>query len=652
MYRVFQEAPSGALDDLKALKFSVALLGDLQPIEAGEIDHARYALVVKGIGPLDRQGFALPNSPHYDDELEQYHYARNVSASFSRLEPHELYRQSVERVVEPGATWPPYGAPLEGIEWFDRPEFAERLAAHVQQAFAQASGEPIQSIGALPLPEPIHGVGVSIYRDGLAGCAISWAGDLHIALRDAALAAYSDERHGARLRGCSIDQLTIVVSLLLRKRSLGPMTSRHLELFYRLGRDTLLASSLQSSGIVLAHFAVHQSLDRQAYQIQVLRKAGIAETDAQWTAFETYSCVVRSGSGERLEMGFPKRTPSGESDEERWRKLANEIARFVLNQRAADGLPAYMLDPWSGKSVATGSATRILIAITSLLEARGIIDDAAEGPAQAMLRLFVSGSGVLRPRIELSWDSGSDAQLLNGLCKLERRDDYRPVALKLIARLHRLIRDDGAIHAGIARMPADLDFLSGSVLLALARASDWIPQAMRGVNLRAVLAFYRRRFRLSHPWGMVWWHGQAWNSLADRDADFRSFAFELVDWAIERQSKSSGAFIIENLEPQRASFLTGCVLESVADAWSRAIETGDNKRSDRYADSWRSGVAFIERLQFRAADEFFFAQTQSPKGGIRQTLASSTLRVDYSGHSLIAVAKGLRALLRWEGGAA
>jgi AMMECR1 domain-containing protein len=183
-HKAFREAPPGALEDLEGLKISASLLGALEPICAGQIDHQRHALVVRGLGPLDRIGFALPNAPHYDDEIEQYRYARTIAASFWEREPHALYRQRVQRVVEPGANWPEFGAPRAPGDWSEDPAFTRALGRRLRQILREALRESgADEAARLPQPdEPIYGVGVSIYLDGLAGCAMSWSADLETAL--------------------------------------------------------------------------------------------------------------------------------------------------------------------------------------------------------------------------------------------------------------------------------------------------------------------------------------------------------------------------------------------------------------------------------------------------------------------------------------
>jgi hypothetical protein len=101
--------------------------------------------------------------------------------------------------------------------------------------------------------------------------------------------------------------------------------------------------------------------------------------------------------------------------------------------------------------------------------------------------------------------------------------------------------------------------------------------------------------------------------------------------------------MIHDLEPSRASFLTACVLEGVADAWKGAKRTGDLARATVYERSWRRGASFVKRLTIRGNGAFFSPDAKSTLGGVRTTLASSELRIDYAGHALLALAKGLSA---------
>jgi hypothetical protein len=143
---------------------------------------------------------------------------------------------------------------------------------------------------------------------------------------------------------------------------------------------------------------------------------------------------------------------------------------------------------------------------------------------------------------------------------------------------------------------------------------------------------------------MVWWHGQAWTALADRVAGAGEFAGTMLDWALERQHEATGAFVIDDLEPNRSSFFSACVLEAVGDAWCAALVRGDAAAAGRYEQAWWAGLAFVERLVIDADDAFFTGDPRLLVGGVRATLVSSAVRIDYVGHVLLALAKGLAAI--------
>lgn len=637
-YRAAKATPPTT--NLEDLKFSVSFVGQPESICAGQIDHRKYALAVRGLGPLDRIGFALPNAPHYDDELEQYWYARCISRNFWKFEPHELYRHSVERVVEPGCSWPTYGAPRRRVEWFEDDRLTEQLAARVRQLLDENLGDSPESRSeVLWCEEPICAVGVTIYCNGLRGCALSFAEDPGLALDEATRNALTDDRYQQQSPIAWSDEPTVVVSALHRRRSLGQISVDRLKLFYRLGRDTLMASEAGKAGLVLAHFAVHQSLTQEEYQKQVLFKAGCAGKEVQWTAFETASWAISANGGRRLEQGFSLHNAGSG----RCTALMERIANFVLAQRLDDGLPAYAFSPWSGAITKAGTATRILIAATGLLEASLKGNRSQIEAAESIVKKFISGDRTRTARRDLIWDCGSDAQLLTCLSFLRDRERYIGLARRLTANLRRLFYEDGAIYSGLSRMGADLDFLSGSVLLALAKTAAWVPDVLTNLDLTRCHQFYQNRFRLSHPWGIVWWHGQAWSALTSARVDSHAFAFEMVDWAIDRQSECSGAFLVDGMEPRRYSFLTGCVLEAVAEAGSLALKLGENSRYERYAQSWRRGVQFLDSLTIGHIDTFFSGHAAPAAGGVRPTRVSSELRIDYAGHALLALAKGLTA---------
>jgi hypothetical protein len=668
--------------DLRAVKFAVAFLSAPQRVVPGEIDSARLALTVRGLGALARSGFALPNSPHYDDEIQQMRYARTVGGRFGHLEPTEPFCHLVERVLEPGTTWPAYGATPVETPWADSATFAAALGDAVRYALRLAAGAPAGTRPVCPEPrEPVVLVGVSLYRSGLIGCGMSAASDLATAVAEATAVALADTRYvdgppgaafgdglGSAATKQAVGRTTAVVTLLVRPRVLGAVAADRLPLFFRLGRDTLQVSGDGKRGLVLAHFAAQQNLDEQGYRNQVLRKADLSGRPGSWTAYETLAWVVEGRGQARLELGYPDRrnAPHGAGGdpalggERSAHELARQIAGFIVRQRLEDGLPAYAYAPWTDRATADGTATRVLIAATALAEAGPLLGEEVAAAAESIADRFLRFGRVHVPRQGLTWDVAAQAQLVQLLTALQPREDRLDAVASLTRRLRALVRPDGAIHHGTGRMTADLDLLSGSALLALARAAVWTGDALDDVDVVGVLRFSRRRFRLAHPWGMVWWHSQAWAALArsDRRAECQSghqtsrtaeqaecgdFVREMLDWALDRQSRVSGAFVIDGLQPSRVSFLSGCVLEGVAEGWALAREQGDDVGAGRYAESWHRGVRFLDRLTLHADDVFFCPRPSAAIGGVRAVLPSSELRIDAAGHALRALVRGLSA---------
>ena len=113
--------------------------------------------------------------------------------------------------------------------------------------------------------------------------------------------------------------------------------------------------------------------------------------------------------------------------------------------------------------------------------------------------------------------------------------------------------------------------------------------------------------------------------------------------AIHRQHVETGAFVVDGLQPQRYSFLTACALEGIASALGLAERVGDARRFDRYRSAWQTGVRFLERLVIHDSEAFFSSDPARAVGGVRGTLTSSHLHVDFAAHALLALGKGLRA---------
>jgi hypothetical protein len=141
---------------------------------------------------------------------------------------------------------------------------------------------------------------------------------------------------------------------------------------------------------------------------------------------------------------------------------------------------------------------------------------------------------------------------------------------------------------------------------------------------------------------MVFWQTQGWaalNGLTGAES-MATFVYELADWAIGYQLDKNGAFLVD-YAPEGPGFHTACVLEALAEAWSVAHRAGESERERNYRHAWTRGIRFIDRLIIRKDDTFAMREPSKALGGVRQSLTSSTVRIDYVAHTLLALVKGL-----------
>ena len=368
-YHACRSDAVAAVQDLTDVKFAVSLIGSPEPIQPRDINPRVSGLAARTLGDFSKSGFALPNTPHYDDEVQQLRYAKRT---FRRTQPCELFRQTVHRSIEDGQTWPEYGAPQQDSPWPEDPRLAGYFAQVVSQLLSSqpAAAAPTSSEDVRAITPEVVGVGVSVYLERLVGCAVRFGSDIDTVLAEAVPAALADRRYVTHIDAASRCALTTVVSLLYEPRWLGAMSDSRLPRYFRLGRDTLSARGENGSGLVLAQFAAQQGIDENAYCAQVRRKAGQSEGPVRWTAYDTASWVVADGSVRRLEYGLPVRDRFAAEVRDQCVALAGEIAEHVLEMRATDGIPAYTFNMWTGRDSGSGAgtSTRMLIAAGGLLD--------------------------------------------------------------------------------------------------------------------------------------------------------------------------------------------------------------------------------------------------------------------------------------------
>jgi orotate phosphoribosyltransferase/AMMECR1 domain-containing protein len=89
---------------LDQVKIAVSFLGPLTPTTAADLDFGRYGVVVRSRAWTAKLGGALPNTQYFTSTFEQYLHARWTNAQVEEIEPHDVFRHTVAKYVEPGTT--------------------------------------------------------------------------------------------------------------------------------------------------------------------------------------------------------------------------------------------------------------------------------------------------------------------------------------------------------------------------------------------------------------------------------------------------------------------------------------------------------------------------------------------------------------------
>lgn len=638
---------------LEGLKIGVSFLGPLEPIRPCQLDYWRYGIVVHSRAWPTKVGGALPNTQVFTHELEQYRHARFTNADLTLFEPHDLYRHEVTKYVEPGAGWLPFGATEDEKDWTRDDAVGERLTARARELLAAAiRGEPAagQPVDDDLIPASVYAVGVTLYHGGVGGCTLSWSGSLDECLERAARGALRDRRFGERLAGVPAEEIDVVVSILHDREWVGDLPLARVVRKLRLGLDSLAVQQGGRCALFLPSVAIDYNWTKEKIVAELMRKAGIAGRPCHWATFRTAVWVrPKDGPVRRLWLGFPVRGEQELSLDEVIADVAL-LADYLTRSRGPDGLPEYEYLPIEGRRTRDGTAARVVHALAALDEAgRFLADPALSTAAREGLRFFAAhlggpaGDTLALPGLT-SGPMGM-ATLLEALAD-SGEADLLAAAAPLADRLLGFFQPDGRI-AERPTGPADHDFLPGAVLLALARywkASGTATGDRRGIErLDGAFAWYRRRFRMLQPWGMVGWQPRAWTALygLTRNPEHAAFVFEVADWALDWQHERTGAFI-NDLHPAGPSFHTAFLIEGIADAWTLALELGDNRRADSYARSWQEAVRFLDQLVIRPEDTFCMTDAARALGGVRSSRANSDVRIDFVSHTLLALIQGAR----------
>lgn len=651
-----------SLANLANLKIAVTFLGPLEQITPADLDFDRYGIVVRDTTFGTRLGGALPNTQVFVSEVEQYRHALRRNARLLPTDPHELFRHTVTKHVEPGETWLPYGCP-DGPQaaWTTDESVGRALTRRARQILDAACARQPVPVPGRPLaptlvPSPVDGVGVTLYRGGTLGSrTVHGSGPLddllHRAVHSALEAVPAAER-----RTLDPAAVSLVVTVLHDQEPLGADSPDHVAFKLRRGLDSLCVGpdghrlTALPTALPYNNWAEYRLVEHLAAQCPPGRGP------AAWFTHRSAVWLDGPHGVHRLRHGFPVRRerPATDDPVARYRGLAEHMAGYLYRGIDDTGLPLYHLDPVAGVATRAGTSPRLVHGLDALAQAGLLLDRddwtraAYRGLAHCLAHVDPGAGDHEDGRLNLPGQRNAaigDCVLLGAAARSPLAG--HPAVSALARRVLRLLHPDGRICDGPVRLgiPHDHDFLPGAALVAACGHATVAPQTPLRDRLAAALRWHRDRFRALRTWGMAGWQPQAWAAAFDLtgDAEQARFALEVADWALARQLTKNGAFL-EDCSPTEPSFNTGFVAEGIAAAWRVAHALGDEASAARYAASWHRAMSFVTTLVVHPEDTFCFSRPQDALGGVRTSLTRSDIRVDAVSHTLHALVQGLRVL--------
>jgi len=611
--------------DLDRCTIALTLIGPERPLDIRDLDHRRHVLTLRAKDGSWRSAASLPNCEFFQSETGMIAHVKR-KGRFTEEERYDAFAADVVRSAESRKRWPRYGAPPVEPDWTQRPELAAFVQARARYAIARALGrDATEPHASADVPEPLYGVGISLYDGALIGCQIAFGDSIAECIDRATKRAWDDDRFRPDRPG-DPDDVDVLVTLLHERRVLAKTPLAEAARWVLLGRHSVAAYGDGEFALILAPYAVLGDYRPAQFMLETARKAKIAPERARWLTFETAAFLCEARGVVTLDRGFPRRepdiaTPSAAA-------LKNRLARhraYLIATVQPDGLPIYGHDVERGKHTLQGSSARLLFAAHALKD--------------GSLHRFLAARDAGTVERALDWDVSCDALLLAALDEVGDDALLARFAPDAVARLAACVHRDGAIFEG-RRIDGDLDFLSGSVLSALGAMDRRGIASLDREQLARAFAFYRKRFDLVSPWAMTWWHTAGWHAWRHA-LDTYAFVTELADFAVARQHRATGAFLTDYTD--EPSFHTACVLEGIVTAWEFARERNDTARAERYRGAWLDGQRFMETLTYGPNDNYFLRAVPLD-GAVRATPTSANIRSDFMGHAILSLERGLRLL--------
>jgi orotate phosphoribosyltransferase len=640
-----QLLPKGkaGLDRVDSSHIAVTLFSALEECTLGQLDNDRYGIVVRSRERISVMGGALPRMPGMGNEFQQLQHARIRNGKLLTIEPYKIYRHDVAKLVEPGLQWQLTGVskPVK-VNACEDPKTCGAIAARARDiALAHLLQQP-ETTAPLPedaLPQGVHSVFVTIYIWGrLQGCMGNAIASLDTDLRNLVMSALADERF-QKFEAAVPDAVAVSVSLLSNAITLGEFLPDEVVRRCVHGKQALQVYQNERQGILLPFLAAMHDLNPVAYALEVIDKAGITRPPYHWQRFDC-STWLADNNGTGLMEGAFKQDEQEQSREEFLPSLASLFSDYIVRHQKADGCFYESYEPFRNRLHEGLTPPRVAHAAWVLARAGNILKkpqlkEAAEKAVDFLLKhMRVSESGTW---LEFSGNIPSVSEiafLVLALCEYPKGHYRRKLVRSLAETLWASMDRHGRImtHRNTKKVPeVHQDYAPGQVLLALAAASGESLAEINQSSLQNSFRYYRHRFRHNRDFGQVSWLMQAFSRWwqIQPDPEFANLVFEIGDWILEFQSKKNGSFMTSH-QSDTPGFTTAVYLEGIGAA--AAISS-----HGRYLDAYRRGMQFLNHLTIQPSHASVLPNSELAVGGLRQSLYSSFVRLDFVQHALSSV---------------
>ena len=623
--------PQRVLDDCA---IAVTFFSRLEESTVGQLDNDRYGIVVRSVVRPWEMGGALPRMPGIANEWQQFWHAWRNNARLLPLEPYALYRHGMAKVVEPGCGWQPTGVPAPARGLADAPSPGPALAACAHRLVLGAIGNDQRDSEPTPPPVPatVDAVFVTVYANGrITGCAGGppahggW-------LRDFVVAATRDGRFPDPQPD---DRVAVGVSLLSNRLEVGEASPDWIVGPVRFAEQALEVSQDGRRGLLLPFVAVTGDLTPRGYVDEVVEKAGITGPPYRWARYDCATWLSDGVTIAPMVNALPRGEPAADAGAELGR-LHDLLLRYVQRHHWPAGPGFRRYDPFADRLSHPLDAPRL--AYGAWVKARaGLRDEAAEDVGR--LEEAVDEDGW----VHLGDAPPSISEVAFLLLALSVLKSSPPVQQTLASRLWAQLDGHGCF--GVHRDAGDdhdvfQDYAPGQALLALAVAVETGVVEPRPDILARALRHYRMRFRQNQSWGAVTWLLQSFCKWGDLTGDSRlaPFAFQIADWALAFQSTKTGAFLNAH-QPDTPGATTALYLEGLAAACGAAERSGssDARRATRYRSSIARALSFLDQLVYQERDRVVLPNPACAIGGLRRSVTSGAVYVDYVHHALAGV---------------